>query len=290
MSVGEINEEGRVRPFPDKGWNQWSPGRSAKDHFVCVQSVVIDDQNRLWVLDPANPQFQGVVPGGAKLMSFNIQTGNVLKRIVFDSSVVRANSYLNDVRIDTDAGYAYITDSNDGSIVTVNLKTGKSRRLLDNHYSTEPELPLVINGSVWKTAAGDPNFIASDGIALDHKQEYLYYHALSGLSLYRIHTRYLKDFTLSGGKIADQVEFVARTTASDGMIAGENDAIYHSDVENNAITRYGQDGSLSTVISDERIKWPDTFSFGPDGDLYFTTSQIHIPNPDQPYRIFKIDL
>jgi len=290
MSVGFLNEQGNPVPFPDSSWNEWSKGMSAERHFICVQSVVVDDEGRLWVLDPANPQFGGVIQGGAKLVAFEPSTGKMLQRIVFDSTVVQPNSYLNDVRVDTEKGYAYITDSNDGAIVVVNLSNGNSRRLLDEHYSTQPELPLVINGQPWLNAEGQPNLVASDGIALDRDNRFLYYHPLSGLSLYRIDTRFLRDTGISKAERKARVEFVARTVSSDGMITGRDNAIYHSDVENNAIVRYNQDGSLQTIARSEKIKWPDTFTMGPAGNLYFTTSQIHIRNSKQPYRIFKIDL
>ena len=35
----------------------------AGSHFVCVQSVIVDDQDNLWVLDPAAPQMQEIVKG-----------------------------------------------------------------------------------------------------------------------------------------------------------------------------------------------------------------------------------
>ena len=110
MSVGEIINGNTVKPFPNEEWNTWKPDSSKEDHFICVQSVVVDDRNRLWVLDPANPQFQGVVKGGAKLVAFDLETEEVLKKFVFDSTIVHPNSYLNDVRIDTAKSMAYITD------------------------------------------------------------------------------------------------------------------------------------------------------------------------------------
>ncbi|HKL38282.1 MAG TPA: L-dopachrome tautomerase-related protein [Bacteroidales bacterium] len=288
MSVGVLNSNQQPEPFPTETWNHWEKGQDPDEHFICVQSVVADDRNRLWVLDPANPMFQGVVTGGAKLMAFNPQNGELLQKIRFDSLVVRPNSYLNDVRVDTEKGYAYITDSNDGAIVVADLSTGRSRRLLDDHYSTQPELPLVIDDQPWLTASGAPNFVASDGIALDRQNKYLYYHALSGLSLYRIDTRYLRDTNLTKKERASKVEFVDRTVSSDGMITGPDNSIYHSDVENSAVVRYLPDGKTQVVAQSESFKWPDTFSLGPDGNLYFTTSQIHIANPEENYKIFKI--
>jgi sugar lactone lactonase YvrE len=288
-SVAEIKNNKSVL-FPDEKWNEWNPSLNPKEHFICVQSVFIDDNNKLWVLDPANPMFQGVVKNGAKLLRFNIENKSLEQRIVFDSTTVKSNSYLNDVRIDENRNFAYITDSNDGAIIVVNLETGNARRLLDNHISTAPELPLVINGEPWTNASGNIQLIASDGIALDREDKYLYYHALNGLSLYRIHTKFLRNESYSNNEIKENVEFVARTTSSDGLIAGPDNEIYHSDVENNAISVYKPNGQTQTLVQNKQIKWPDTFSFGPDGALYFTTSQIHIPNPSEPYKIFKINI
>ena len=289
MSVAEITEDGKILPFPNEKWNSWKSDKEhPENYFVCVQSVVVDDNNNLWVLDTGNPLFKGVIPYAPKLVKIDLKTGNIADKVVFGFDVLKDNSYLNDLRINTETKHIYITDSNDGAIVVFNYENGNVRRLLDDHFSTEPELPLVINGSPWKNSEGDLNFVASDGIALDSKNKYLYYHALTGLSLYRIETKYLEDTSVSQYSIKNHVEFVARTGASDGLIAGPEDGIYHSNVEENAIIRYNQDGTIDTIAQDHRIKWPDTFTFGKNGDLYFTTSQIHISDPEQPYKIFKI--
>jgi hypothetical protein len=54
LSVAEIID-GQPRPFPNEEWNK--PG-DPSSHFVCVQSVVVDDEDNLWVLDPAAPKMQ----------------------------------------------------------------------------------------------------------------------------------------------------------------------------------------------------------------------------------------
>ncbi len=58
VSVAKVVER-KLKPFPDDAWN-------AKDgpppqHWICVQSVVVDDQDELWVLDPASPKTEAVV-------------------------------------------------------------------------------------------------------------------------------------------------------------------------------------------------------------------------------------
>src|SRR5437868_208283 len=49
-SVAEV-VDGKPKPFPDDAWN--AKDGPAGGRWVCVQSVVVDDQDSLWVLDPA---------------------------------------------------------------------------------------------------------------------------------------------------------------------------------------------------------------------------------------------
>ena len=110
--------------------------------------------------------------------------------------VAPKESYLNDVRIDTRTNTAFITESANGAIIVVDLKSGKARRLLDGHPSTQPEkdVKLVVDGkALIDQQKKTPPQIASDGIALDAKNGYLYYHALTGHTLHRIKTSFLRD-------------------------------------------------------------------------------------------------
>ena len=68
FAVGEVLSNGEVVPYPNVDINSWTPGQSPRDHFVCVQALLVDDEQQLWVLDPANPRFEGVVPEGPKLV------------------------------------------------------------------------------------------------------------------------------------------------------------------------------------------------------------------------------
>ena len=45
---------------------------------------------------------------------------------------------------------------------------------------------------------------------------------------------------------------------------------------------------VSTLIEDERLRWPDTFSQGPEGAIYVTTSRIMDMawfKPDSPIQL-----
>src|SRR3954451_6136324 len=196
ISVAEI-VNGQPKPFPNEEWNRPGPAGS---HFICVQSVVVDDQDNLWVLDPAAPKMQEIVKGGPKLVKIDLATNKVVQTISFGEAVAPAKSYLNDVRIDTPNQKAFITESAKGAIIVVDLPSGKARRLLGDSKSTKPEsgFKLTVDGKeLLDQQTKRPPQIASDGIALDAKNGYLYYHALTGHTLYRIETSYLTDENLS---------------------------------------------------------------------------------------------
>src|ERR1700712_233610 len=132
VSVAEL-KDGTLTPFPDAEWNAWRNARkdevSAKDHWVCVQSVVADSQGNVWVLDPAAPAMAAVVKDGPKLVEIDLETNKPGRTIAFDESVAPQGSYLNDVRFSPDGKTAYLTDSGArGALVVVDLDSGRSRR------------------------------------------------------------------------------------------------------------------------------------------------------------------
>lgn len=290
ISVGELQSDGNVVPFPDKNWNGWNQGMSPRDRFVCVQSVYIDDQNFLWILDPANPHFAGVVQNGPKLLKVDLSSNKVIKVYTFDEKVVKPNSYLNDVRIDTLRQFAYITDSGDGAIVVLDLKTSRARRLLDDHPSTNAEdVVLTIEGKQWLRDGKGPQ-VHADGIALSPNREYLYYQALTGKSLYRIRTRVLREADISQEMVYKNVQVLGKTGAADGLAFDPHGNLYISSLENNAILRLNPGLKVEYLVQHESISWPDSFSVR-NGYLYFTTAQIHLGSEAvNPYRIFRMPI
>jgi hypothetical protein len=58
ISVAEV-VDGKLRPFPDEAWN--TKDGPVDKRWVCVQSVVVDDQDAVWVLDPASPKTEAVL-------------------------------------------------------------------------------------------------------------------------------------------------------------------------------------------------------------------------------------
>jgi len=296
-AVVEVMPDGSSKPFPDAEWNQWNmKADTAGAHFVCVQSVVVDSTDALWVLDPAAPLMGVVVPGGPKLVRIDLKTNRVTRTIAFGPEVAKPNSYLNDVRFDNGRNTAYLTDSGMGGLVVVDLSSGRSRRVLDGNASTmaQPGVQIVINGKpVLRNAK--PMQVNADSIALSPDGEYLYYKPLTGDTLYRIKTSVLRDGTLPQDRVDAAVENVGKVFPTDGFWMDAKGNLYLSDLDHNAVVRRAANGTLERMASDPRLVWPDTFSEGPDGSIYISASHINETPPvnegksvrTQAYAVFK---
>ncbi len=276
-SVVEV-KDGQPKPFPDAQWNSWKLGDSISDQiFVAVQSVVAFE-NTLYVLDTRNPQFQGVV-NPPRIFAFNLQTHSLSDVYILDENAYRENSYINDLRIDKKNRSIYCTDSGAPGLVIFDLKDGASRRILDNHPSTSAETDhLTIDGKRWEGT------VHADGIALDTKQDLLYYHALSGYTLYALPTSVLKN---SENEIVTAIRNVDQTAAPDGMIVDANGNLYFADLENHKIQYRTPAGQIKTLIEGDNVRWADTFSIY-NGHLYYTNSRIHEAQGDISDMYFTI--
>jgi sugar lactone lactonase YvrE len=299
-SVAEIATDGSLLAYPNQAINRWdgTPGQHAKSHFVCVQSVVTDAENRLWILDPASPQFQGVVPSGAKLLKVNLATDAIEQVFHFDDTAAPPQSYLNDVRLAH--GSAFISDSGLGAIVTVNLSSGKVRRLLASHPSTKAETGVepVIEGRLWKFDNGTTPQVHSDGIAIDPKLEYVYYKALTGRTLYRVPITALLDESLSAQALGDRVENVAQIGPTDGLEFDAAGNLYVTALEENAIKVLRPGGRYEIFATAPEFLWPDTITISSDGHLLFSATQFHrmpafnggVDKRKPPYDVFRLKL
>ncbi|MBX0291521.1 SMP-30/gluconolactonase/LRE family protein [Hymenobacter sp. HSC-4F20] len=301
--VAEIMPDGSVKGYPDANWNLWNETvrNEPQKHWICPQSVHVDKTGMLWVLDPASPGIKGTVPGGPKLVKIDPKTDKVVQNISIPESVASRKSYLNDVRVDTQNQYAYITESGVGSLVVVDLKSGKSRKLLAQHASMMADTTLNIkaDGKELIDPSGNKARFNADGIALSQDLQYLYWKPLTSYKLYRIKTEALRNPALSDAQLAQQIEDLGKVPACDGMEIDAANNVYLTAFEDHSIKRRTPDGKVEMVVQDPRLEWPDTFAFSADGKtLYITNSAIHktptwnkgIGKQDQPYHIFKMAL
>jgi len=97
--------------------------------------------------------------------------------------------------------------------------------------------------------------------------------ALTGRTLYRIATDDLENPSLSTGGLEARVERVAETEPTDGLWIDGHGQLYLSAIEQDAVKVRNGD-RITILVQDKRLRWPDTFSEGPDGAIYITSSRI----------------
>ena len=286
VSVAEVLKDGSTRAFPDERWNAWrnarKDGLNAREHWVCVQSVVADRQGNVWVLDAAAPGQGSLVPMGPKLVKIDLATNRAVLTVPFDETIAPQGSYLNDVRFSPDGRHAYITDSGaKGALVVVDLTTGRSRRLLDGDPRTQPEKDVLVkaDGQVLRRTDGRAVEFAADGIALSPDGATLYWQAIKGRTLYGVPTTALTDPALAPAQLSARVVRVGDNGPADGLLIGRDGRMYVTAPEDDAVkVRDTVTAPLRVLVRDARLRWPDTMAEGPDGAVYVTSSRIQDMN------------
>lgn len=299
-SVVEVGKDGKPVLFPDTAWNSFKKGDDGTNKFVCVQAVVADEENHLWIVDPAGIGLSDVYQKSNKLIEFDLKTNKIVKIYKFPEDVAGPKTYINDIRLDLKNGFGYMSSSSNGGIVVLNLKTGASKFVLHGHPSTlsDPAYHFKMNGKEMANAQG-PVKINSDGIALTPDKQWLYYKPLTDNRLYRVPTSLLQNFSSTPEQIAAKVEDVGRFVTTDGMEFDSDGNLYMGDLENSRIVKITPDNKMTTLIEDkEKLSWPDSYSISKDGYLYVSCSQIQeMPwfNDNKnitkyPYRVFRIKI
>ncbi len=295
QAVVEVLPDGKMIPFPDPEWNKWDTARP-QNHFISVQALFIDRQDAVWALDLANPTGLKTIREGIKLVKLSLN-GKVERVYRFDDL---PGAGLNDVQVDASRQVAYLSDPGRSAVVVLDLKTGKSRTLLQGDASTkaDPNTVLSVDGKEVRDQAGRPFMSNVNGIALTRDGQYFYFRPITKNRLYRIQTKFLYDPVYTPAQVSVAVEDLGEAGFSHGMIADNAGNVYMGDSHDQVIRRRTPAGKLETIVQDKRIHWPDSYAIGPDGYLYVTMAQLdraarYHNGTDQvvyPYWVYRIKL
>lgn len=289
VSVAEL-KNGKAVAYPNEEWNAWRNAKrdeiAAKNHFVCVQSIVMDHSDNLWVLDPGAPALSFRVPDAPKLVKINTTTNKVEQVLNLGDDVAPQGSYLNDVRFSPDDKWAYLTDSGAiGSLVVIDLTSGKAKRVLAGDPSTQGDksVQVTYKGKVLRKPDGEGVAFTADGLAVSPDGKTVYWQAIKGKTLYALPAADLQKALTDPSSDKDlpgKVTVVGENGPADGLLISRHDGkMYVTGPENDSIRvrDLSKTGTKPTVlIEDKRLVWPDTFAEGPDGTIYVSTS--HIPD------------
>ncbi|GAB3940913.1 L-dopachrome tautomerase-related protein [Spirosoma harenae] len=295
--LAEIINGKRV-PYPNAEWNQWD-SLNPQNRFINVQALFVDQTNALWVLDPAAPSGMKSFPEGNKLLKINLSTNKIEKIYRFED-LPRERTGLNDVQIDTRRQLAYLSDPGRGAIVILDLKSGKSRTVLEADKSTkaDPNFVLRIDDKDVRDAKGNPFRSNVNGIALTHDFKYLYFRPITQTKLFRIAVDHLANVSLSPTELSSYVEVMGETGVSHGMIADKAGNVFLTDSPDKAIRYFTPNNQLKMLVQDDRLLWPDSFGIGSDGYLYVTAAQLQRgkryndgqDKVDYPFRLYRVKL
>ncbi len=292
-SVAELKEDGSIVPFPGNNWNEFNP-ENKLNSFINVNSVFIDEDDFLWVVDYAAPFFGDIVDGGQKVVKFNLNLNKVESVYTFDDESLPEHAKINDIRVDTHTQKAFISEFGTGAIIVLDLKTGMSHRVLDQHYSTKshPDVVSYFLGEKFSTAALQVN-----DIELTQDNSYLLYQPTGGPILYRIKTSDLINEDLSEREMSERVEVFSKSTTVGGVTIDEKDNLYLGAVEYNSIIKIDKKGKTTTLITDDNLLWPDAMSIY-DKYLYIPCPQLRLlPNFSSegqqyisPFKVYRMKL
>lgn len=281
--IVEVDGKQMLEPFPS--WEMNEVGNPA-----ALQSILgfeIDENDVMWILDQGHVMDKPSIDGAQKIVKWDLKTNRHLGTIPIPDGVSSyVASFLNDICVDNENGFAYIADSGiytdplQGGLIILNTRTNELRRVLHQHESTQDVTGFwfEINGTkIWKDT---PMRTGADGITLSHDRKTLYWCPLTSQNLYCVDTRLLQDFTTPMADIERAVrDLGSKGTNTDGLTADNQGRIWYTMLEHTGMGFYDPaTGTMNEFVSDPRMVWVDTPHIDNRGSILFTTNQLHLLN------------
>lgn len=247
--VVEIGAFDSKKIYPNK---KFSLGKDST--FKAVIGIREDSKGNLWILDL----------GARAFTVWDVKKDKLVKTIKIPSSVTTPTSFLQDFILDEKRGRAIIADMTQGDLksaptpafVVVDMKSGKSKRMAQNHPSMMP----AFKGG-----------FALNPIAIDPANEWVYFGALHGKKVYRVKASSFDD----EAKLVKGIEYYAPKNYSDGMTVDKNQNLYITDIVDHTIGfSNAKDGYKTIAKLPKEQSWPDGLVIGNDGYLYATIDQL----------------
>ena len=291
-----------LEPYPSSKFNDIS----SKLGLKAVLGFEIDRNDVMWILDQGHVAGK-MKEGDAKLILWDIKKEKELQRYTFSNQEADPKcSFLNDIAVDNDSGFAYITDSGifcdplHGGLIVYDSKNNKARRILDQHKFTNNEPHFFFNIDDRPVLKNGGMQTGADGIALSGNKNTVYWTNLTGNSLYSLDTDLLRDFSVNETILENAVRLeTSLPSNTDGMTSDRAGNLYMTALSlDGLMKRDAKTGQLSRFVHHPEMNWPDTLAWGSDGSLYIVSNHLHVwvdgdmnfENPEIPnFRIWRID-
>ncbi|GAL96228.1 hypothetical protein AA0312_0782 [Acetobacter tropicalis NRIC 0312] len=273
-TVGELQPDGSMRPFPDASWNDWEHAHDALNSFVRVNAIRIGPDGLLWVVDSGEANVGGnpnPANGAApKLVAFDPATGRPVHLIVLRQGITRF-SYVDDLRFHNNT--LILTDAGDPSLILVDLRDGQQRRVLAHQPCVTDERPMRAEGQILMTGNREAR-IHADQLEISPDGETLYFQPSSG-PMSKIATADLENKTLTDAQLNARVKPFYDTPTTGGTAIDGDGNLYVSDVDHLRILKITPEGQGSTFIDDPRLVWGDALWITNKGALWIPAIQLN---------------
>lgn len=259
--------DGAPRPFPSADFQK---------RFQHSLGMLIDRQNRLWIIDPATIDSSR----DTLVFAFDVDSGELLREYRFEEDW----DFAQDIQLTRDGRYLVAADTGlfgfiPAKLLVLDTVSGEYRVLLkgDSSVGTQNWGITGPDGRKVSVFWGLIDWQAGvDGITISPDQAWLYYGSINHDTLFRIPLPLILDPHADEAELEDGVEAVGRKPLSDGLSIDVKGNVYITDVEHGGLARMSPRGNLETLIKDDRVRWADGISFGPDSWVYFTDSAISV--------------
>ncbi len=266
LQLIEITGKQTFHPFPDSSYQK--NGGAPTDHTLdSPLGLVFDKNEHLWVID------MGMESGKTRLWCFDINKKTLLKKIELPASIAPKGSFVQDLAIDEQNGWAYLADIANPGIIAVNLKNNRARRFSDHPSLQSENIDMVIDGKV-TYFNGKPARVGINPITLSADRETLFFGAMNGETWYSIDSRLFRD-NKDDTAIAKAIRKAGTKPISDGAGTDNKGNHYFTNLPAHAISKLGADGKLVNIIEDKRLNWPDNLSVAHDGWIYISVNQLN---------------
>ena len=269
-----------MQPFPS--WELNAEGNVTKN-LQSILGLEIDRNDVLWALDQGHVAAAPAIAGSLKVVAINTLTGEVIESYGIERDIASlSTSYLNDLAVDIDKQFIYISDTGTGEgftsntsspgLIILNLRTKKFRRVLENTTYVSPDPTLWVNVNGERIQSKTPISAGINGITLSCDGNLLYFSSTTSREIYSIETKYLRNFGIPEVDIAPEVVKIGyTTTAMEGILATKNNnllitglerdgILLKKDISNNPLLFNYMDLQLICYHHQHMI-WPDTIGF-----------------------------
>ncbi|MFK7959816.1 MAG: L-dopachrome tautomerase-related protein [Phycisphaerales bacterium] len=273
--VFEIDPSRPPAPFPP-GWS--GPRTGAAPGIASIIGIECDADGRLWMLDAGGPD------APPRVVAWDLSTNALHAVVDLPRPVSREASFIQDLAIDLNRGRIYLADAAIGgtpetgepALIVVDLATKSARRVLEGHRSVMPEdVDVTVAGIPATFADGSRPRVGVNPIEIGPNDEWVYFGAMNGRSLYRVRAAALADDSLPAAELGASVERHGDKPVSDGIGVDVAGNVYVTDLEHGRITITTPDGRSRPFTGGPPLAWPDGMSGGPDGWMYVVVNQLH---------------